>query len=80
MYFPMSSKACNILEANMTVLKDDIKPFVRDMVIERTHVKSDSLSRDSPYAVINEDYAWTIPEENSLLGNSSFDDGEDCNS
>jgi len=41
MYFPMSSKTCNVLEANMAVLKDDIKPFVRDMVIERTH---DSLS------------------------------------
>ena len=34
-YFPMSIKACHVLEANMGVLKEDIKRFVEDLLIER---------------------------------------------
>ncbi|OAG35664.1 hypothetical protein AYO21_10135 [Fonsecaea monophora] len=40
-YFPMSIKACHVLEANMGVLKEDIKRFVEDLMVERTHLKRD---------------------------------------
>ncbi|KIW97107.1 uncharacterized protein Z519_02499 [Cladophialophora bantiana CBS 173.52] len=40
-YFPMSIKACHVLEANMGVLKEDVKRFVDDLMIERTHLKRD---------------------------------------
>ncbi len=38
-YFPMSIKACHVLETNMGVLKEDIKYFVTDLMAERTHLK-----------------------------------------
>ncbi|KAK4936316.1 hypothetical protein LTR10_022793 [Elasticomyces elasticus] len=38
-FFPMSIKACHVLEANMGVLKEDIKQFVADLMTERTHLK-----------------------------------------
>ncbi|KAK5554693.1 hypothetical protein LTR46_007419 [Exophiala xenobiotica] len=38
-YFPMSIKACHVLEANMGVLKEDIKHFVGDLMVERSHLK-----------------------------------------
>ncbi|KIX10000.1 uncharacterized protein Z518_01081 [Rhinocladiella mackenziei CBS 650.93] len=40
-YFPMSIKACHVLEANMGVLKEDVKYFVRDLLEEHTHLKRD---------------------------------------
>lgn len=40
-YFPMSGKACNVLEANMTVLKRQVQAFVEDLVVVRTHVRPD---------------------------------------
>ena len=40
-FFPMSLKACQLLEANMGVLKEDIKRFVDEMMVERTHLKRD---------------------------------------
>jgi hypothetical protein len=38
-FFPMSIKACNVLEANMGVLKEDVKQFVEELMTERTHLK-----------------------------------------
>ncbi|RVX68332.1 hypothetical protein B0A52_07335 [Exophiala mesophila] len=38
-HFPMSVKACMVLEANMTLFKDDIKPFMEPLMKENTHVK-----------------------------------------
>lgn len=38
-YFPMSSKACNVLETNMNIMKEDVKQFVKDIIQERSHVK-----------------------------------------
>ncbi|KIW10331.1 hypothetical protein PV08_11293 [Exophiala spinifera] len=38
-YFPMSIKACHVLEANMGVLKEDVKQFVSELMEERTHLK-----------------------------------------
>ncbi|KAJ9612245.1 hypothetical protein H2200_003842 [Cladophialophora chaetospira] len=40
-YFPMSMKACQLLEANMGVLKEDIKRFVDELMVEKTHLKRD---------------------------------------
>ncbi|EXJ62782.1 hypothetical protein A1O7_03221 [Cladophialophora yegresii CBS 114405] len=40
-YFPMSMKACQLLEANMGVLKEDVKRFVDKLMVERTHLKRD---------------------------------------
>ena len=61
-YFPMSSKACKVLEDNMDIYKEEIKIFVKDIVIERTHVKSDRYLELKwlTCAVINkEDLPWT---------------------
>lgn len=38
-YFPMSIKACHVLEANMGVLKEDVKQFVSELMEERSHLK-----------------------------------------
>jgi hypothetical protein len=42
-FFPMSSKACSVLEANMNVMKDEVKKFVKDLMINRTHVDPEKL-------------------------------------
>lgn len=42
-FFPMSSKACSVLEANMNVLKDEVKVFVKDLMINRTHIDPEKL-------------------------------------
>ena len=36
-YFPMSSKACNVLEANMNIMKEDVKKFVTNL-LNRTSI------------------------------------------
>lgn len=42
-YFPMSGKACGVFEAHMNVLKEEIKPFVRGLMVNRTHVDPEKL-------------------------------------
>lgn len=37
-YFPMSSKACAVLERDMGVMKEDIKPFVQDLMKSQVHL------------------------------------------
>ena len=71
-YFPMSSKACNVLEHNMDLYKEEIRQFVKDIVIERTHVKSDKYTdlKWLTCAIINkEDLPWNpaSSEEDRLL-------------
>lgn len=65
-YFPMSNKACGVFEAHMNVLKEEVKVFVKDLMIVRTHVNPADLGVDKPWltcAVINkEDLPWYIPE------------------
>ncbi|KAL2432447.1 hypothetical protein ABEF95_010998 [Exophiala dermatitidis] len=38
-FFPMSIKACHVVEANMGVFKEDIKPLVEGLMVENTHLK-----------------------------------------
>ena len=67
-FFPMSSKACSVMEAHMNVLKEDIKGFVKDLMVVRTHVdpaKLDALG--GPWltctVVEKEDLPWHVSEE-----------------
>lgn len=66
-YFPMSSKACSVFEAHMNVLKEEVKVFIRDLMIVRTHVNPADLGVDKPWltcAVIDkEDLPWHVPED-----------------
>jgi len=64
-YFPMSIKACHVLEANMGVLKENIKPFVAPLVVQRTHLKRDEYDIDwLTCAEINkEDFPWYTPDD-----------------
>lgn len=64
-YFPMSIKACHILEANMGVLKEDIKPYVEPLVEQRTHLKRGAFDiRWLTCAHIEkEDFPWYDPNE-----------------
>ena len=63
-YFPMSSKACNVLEANMNVLKEDVKKFVGDLLCNRTNVSRPSFELQwLTCAVIGkEDEPWSVIE------------------
>lgn len=42
-FFPMSGKACGVLEAHMNVLKDEMKPFVKGLMVNRTHIDPEKL-------------------------------------
>ena len=64
-YFPMSSKACNVLEANMGVLKEDVKKFVSSICVSRVHVKAEDIGMDwlTCAVVKKEDLPWHVPED-----------------
>jgi len=67
-YFPMSSKACSVLEAHMNVLKGEIKEFVKDLMKVRTHVDPANLDGVSkPWltctVVDKNDLPWAVREE-----------------
>jgi len=81
-YFPMSNKACSVFEAHMNVLKEEVKVFVKDLMVVRTHVDPANLGYDKPWltcAVINkEDYPWYIAEDSKQAvenNMASEDDG-----
>jgi hypothetical protein len=80
-YFPMSLKACQLLEANMGVLKEDIKRFVDDLMVQRTHLKRDG--HEIPWltcvTIEKEDLPWNKPGASKKpTGNQlSFDDMDD---
>lgn len=38
-WFPMSKKAAGVLEGHMAVLKEEVRVFVEDLVVDRTHVE-----------------------------------------
>lgn len=61
-YFPMSIKACHVLETNMGVLKEDLKKYVADLMIERTHLKRADHPIDwlTCAVVDKEDYPWYV--------------------
>lgn len=64
-YFPMSIKACHVLEANMGVLKQDIMPFVEPLIEQQSHLKRGAYDiRWLTCAKIEkEDLPWYDPNE-----------------
>ena len=58
----MSIKACHVLEANMGVLKEDVKQFVGDLMTERTHLKRDNheINWLTCTKVEREDLPWYV--------------------
>lgn len=67
-FFPMSSKACSVLEAHMNVLKEDVKDFVKDLMVVRTHVDPANLEGVSkPWLtctiVEKDDLPWNVADE-----------------
>jgi hypothetical protein len=74
-YFPMSSKACNVLEANMNIMKEDVKKFVADILTNRTSIdpKSYPLHWLTCALVLPEDLPWYVNEEDAeATGNRDF--------
>lgn len=63
-YFPMSIKACHVLETNMGVLKEDIKYFVADLMTERTHLKRNDhdICWLTCAKIDKEDLPWNNPQ------------------
>ena len=63
-YFPMSGKACNVLEANMGVLKEDVKVFVQGVTENRSHVEVEEVGVDwlTCAVVGREDMPWRVVE------------------
>lgn len=64
-YFPMSIKACHVLEANMGVLKEDVKKFIGDLMVEQTHLKRDhcpGITWLTCASVKTEDCPWHVPK------------------
>ena len=66
-YFPMSSKACNVLETNMNIMKEDVKKFVTDILINRTSIdpKTYPLKWLTCAHVTQEDFPWYVAEEDA---------------
>jgi hypothetical protein len=74
-YFPMSSKACNVLEANMNIMKEDVKKFVADILINRTSIDPNTyrLQWLTCALVLPEDFPWYVTEEDAeATGNGDF--------
>lgn len=64
-YFPMSAKACNVLEANMAILKEDVRSFVKDLMRNNVHVdpKEHDINWLTCAHLEKEDYPWYVPED-----------------
>ncbi len=64
-YFPMSSKACNVLEANMGILKNEVKHFVKDILESTVNVDTVTyppLRWLTCVKISKEDYPWHVEE------------------
>ena len=64
-YFPMSSKACNVLEANMGTLKEEVKHFVKDILVNNVNVDNvgyPPLRWLTCVKVAKEDFPWHVEE------------------
>lgn len=72
MYFPMSSKACNVLEANMGILKEEIKPFVKDLLVHRAMIDPaqfhDGVHWLTCSVIDKDDYPWHVEEASKVEG------------
>ena len=65
-YFPMSSKACHVLEANMVIMKEDVKAFVKDILVNNTNVDAvvcKNLNWLTCARINKEDFPWFVAEE-----------------
>ena len=64
-WFPMSIKACNLLETNMNIMKEEVKGFVTDLLKRRVNVKDSQYPvRWLTCAVIHkDDYPWHLTED-----------------
>ncbi|RMZ83677.1 hypothetical protein DV738_g1031, partial [Chaetothyriales sp. CBS 135597] len=73
-YFPMSSKACNVLEANMRVLKQDIRHFVSDLLRVRVHVNQleHKINWLTCTVVDKEDLPWYVPDPAAIAPSPSL--------
>ena len=64
-YFPMGRKACAVLERDMSVLKEDVKPFVRDIMRSQVHLdvaRNDQIKWLTCTLVYKEDCPWVQKE------------------
>ena len=59
-YFPMSSKACHILENNVKIIKDDMKYFVAEFFVNRTSIDPATFKLEwlTCCVVEKEDFPW----------------------
>jgi hypothetical protein len=73
-YFPMSSKACNVLEANMNIMKEDVKKFVTDLLTNRTSIdpKTYPLKWLTCTVVTLEDLPWYVLDEDTTASGNEY--------
>lgn len=64
-YFPMSAKGCNVLEANMGVMKEEIKPFVAELVKNRSQldVVAHPVSWLTCTSFGKDDFPWQMSDD-----------------
>jgi hypothetical protein len=62
-YFPMSRKACTILENAMMDIKDEVRGFVKDLVVNRTHIPAKELNYITCTQLEKGDFPWEIKDE-----------------
>ena len=74
-YFPMSSKACNVLEGNMGVMKEEVKVFVAELLVNRVNVDPSTYPplKWLTCAVVNkEEFPWRHQEAESARSEADF--------
>lgn len=59
-FFPMSRKACNILENSVMDLKDEVRPCVSDIIVNRTHIPAKELKYLTCAVLEKTDFPWEI--------------------
>lgn len=72
-YFPMSSKACNVLEANMGILKEEVKHFAKDILQNNVNVDVvgyPPLRWLTCAKITKEDFPWHVDDGETPPGNS----------
>ncbi|KAL9112816.1 MAG: hypothetical protein Q9227_002893 [Pyrenula ochraceoflavens] len=67
LYFPMSGKACNVVEANMSHLKEDIRPFVQDLLVHNANLDVAQYPGEINWltclVVERHDFPWRVEEQ-----------------
>lgn len=57
-YFPMSSKACNVLEVHMDRLKETMKQFIADLMVNRSHLPEGAVEWLTCAKIEKSDLPW----------------------